>query len=254
MSDEQIQSIPDPQVETESLSLVLLVITRVDFEHACIAGLDSRGRWIRPMPVQIPEVDGEHARFAFASRYNVKLQGRPGEDSRPEDRKLVKEHFFMEPGEALPANEVERLCERSQDVDVDACFARERSAGLIRATAVRVYLQRGFQQRSFVRMVFTDASGQEFDWLVADLHFSDWAASEHQRHSNREAAEAAILKPLSESNLYLALTLTTPINRPRGVIRGCQPLVGGVHSFPHYASSPQREGRAAKHVLEPHER
>jgi len=218
----------------ESL-LLPMVITRVDAEYGCVAALTLEGRWLRPGPVFLADLESPESRYSFRRLYRCRIAPSSSADSRVEDRDLLG--AVDGPAVDLQMTEDQLLSWylTHADADADAAFAGERSVGLIEVRPERVYLQRSTQQRFFVRMAFKDASGIAYDWVVPDIHFGRMVASRLRDAEDPVQASASLFQILQSARVFLAVVLTKPINRARGVFRGCQPLVGGVHTFPDYA-------------------
>ncbi|MFD7424404.1 hypothetical protein ACFV6M_28730 [Streptomyces californicus] len=78
--------------------------------------------------------------------------------------------------------------------------------------------QRSTGGRTFLRLEFTDNTGERFDWIVRDVRLLDAGPGEIALPVGPEA-------PL----LYAAVGLTHPNHRFPGRFRGCHPLVVGLH-------------------------
>lgn len=218
----------------EDIVLTPMVITKIDEEYGCVSALSMEGRWIRPEPVLTSEVQGDNPYYHYRYPFHCRIAPSHASDRRPEDRDLV-EHLDL--SEATPVLEEEALRQwiaSHCDADVNQAFDDERSVGLVKARIERIYLQRSTRQRIFVRMVFRDPTDTSYDWIVPDVHFSTTVLKLTKDAADPEQGCAELLAHLKGSKMYLAVALTQPNNRFPGVFRGCQPLVGGVHSFPDY--------------------
>jgi hypothetical protein len=250
MRDDEMQDMPfsvsplstqalHEKAETEEVVLLPLVITQVDATSGCVSGLTQDGRWLRPEPVHLDEVTGENPYYAYGRPVHCRLGPSFSADRRPEDRELL---------ERLPTpNEVssswhgaalEEWLSEHCDVDAFASFADERSVGLIRAVPQGLSLLQWTRGRYLVRLEFTDMSGHQHNWVVSDLPFCALAISILHCAEDRGALARRMVEHLQAMHFFLSLVLTKPVNQSRrDLIRGCQPLVGGVHTFPLYQTS-----------------
>lgn len=222
-------------VLTEEASLLPMAITRVDAEYGCVSGLTSDGRWMRPGPIALAEVEGSPPRYAFRRPFRCSIAPSTSPDSRIEDRLLLAHIDGAATELQMTEDQLLSWYLAHVDADVNTALGGERSVGLIEVTPERVYLLRSTQQRFLVRMCFKDASGTACDWVVPDIQFSRLAVSLLRDAPDQAKAEALLMTILQPRRMFLTIVLTKPTTRARGVIRGCQPLVGGVHTFPDYA-------------------
>jgi hypothetical protein len=220
---------------SEEALLLPMAITRVDAEYGCVAALTEDGQWLRPGPVFLADLESPESRYAFRRPFRCRLAPSSSDDSRVEDRDLLGHIDGPAIGFQMTEDELLSWYLTHSDANADAAFSGERSAGLIEVSLERVSLQRSTQQRFFVRMAFKDASGTAYDWIVTDLHFSRMVTSRLRDAEDPEQASASLLQLLQSARVLLTVVLTKPTHRARGVVRGCQPLVGGVHTFPDYA-------------------
>jgi hypothetical protein len=127
--------------------------------------------------------------------------------------------------------EAEALLERRLDRDVEAAFAGTRSLGIVAAVVERVYVRRSTGGRRFVRVAFSDAARQQYDWIVPELRFRR-VVEPHVSGDELSADAAERLRcALRAGRTYLCIALTKPNDRFPGRFGGCHPLVVGVHSF-----------------------
>ncbi|KWC06825.1 hypothetical protein WL44_21725 [Burkholderia ubonensis] len=229
----------DP-AECEDVTLLPLAITQVDATYGCAAGLTPDGRWLRPEPVYLADVAGDAPRYAYGRPVHCRLAPSRGADRRPEDRERVA---WLPAAQAVgdwDASRLEAWLSSHCDASVAAGFAGARSAALIEATPERIELLRTTRQRHLVKLAFRDAAGESHAWIVPDLAFAQ-AVTAILRDAPDSAARAdRLVECLGATRMFLAIVLTKPLGHGRGVIRGCQPLVSGVHTFP-----PYRDGFAA---------
>lgn len=221
---------------TENVMLLPLVITKVNSSHGCVSALSEEGRWLRPEPVLLEDIESENPYFAFGQSVFCRLAPSIDPEPRPEDRELVARLPVNSPVNSWTASNLESWLENKCDRDVEACFADDRTVGLIEVVAERVYIQRSTQQRYLVRLAFRDGSDCVHDWVVPDVTFSSLVVKLVLEGESHEGICAILLSALRSTRIFLAAVLTKPINRARGIIRGCQPLVGGVHTFPSYVT------------------
>jgi hypothetical protein len=219
----------------ESLVMLPVVITQVDETYGCVVCMTRDGRLFRPEPVMLEDIAGPSAYFRFGEAVHCRLGPSLASDARPEDRdwlaRLPVEGEVAEwRGDALDAWFAGHLDRSAQTV-----FEGERSVGLIRARPEIVKLIRSTRGRFLIVLGFTDDDGQYHEWIVPDLPFSKAMTAILKDAPDAERIAGEIVERLRQTSFYLALVLSKPRQNSLGSIRGCQPLVGGVHSFPAYA-------------------
>lgn len=220
----------------EDLILMPMVITKIDEQHGCVSALSTDGRWVRPEPVLTMEVTGPSPFYRYRHAFHCRIAPSSAPDRRPEDRNLVAQLPLPNAAAVHTLGELQTWMASHCDADVNSAFQEERSVGLIEAIAERVYLQPSTRQRLFVRLVFRDKANSSYDWIVPDVQFSRHILALTGNSGDPQQACDIALAKLQQGQLFLAVALTQPNNRFPGVFRGCQPLVGGVHSFPDYAA------------------
>lgn len=221
--------------ETHATYFVPLAITRSDPTYGCVAGLSVTGEWLRPEPIMAPEL-GTGSVYQYRRFCRAHLGPSEAKDCRPEDRHMLAPTMVASNMGAGVTDIAWLKWYRDHcDADVQNCFMGERSVGLIETTPERVYAKRTTGQRVFARMVFRDATGETFDWIVPEIAFSSYVLERLSPDANA-AEEAAIFDLLRQRKVILCLGLTKPNNRFPGKFRGCHPLVVGVHTFPDYQS------------------
>ena len=224
-----------PSAPNEDALLLPMVITKVDAVYGCVSALTEDGRWLLPEPVLLGDIEGDQPYYAYGRPVRCRLAPSTCADRRPEDRELI-ERLPIPTSVAIWSDDVlEHWLSAHCDANVAATFAGERSVGLIRAVPERLYLLRSTQQRYLVRLAFRDGAGQQHDWVVPDVSFTQQVLDLMRNAADPDALSARLLHGLQSTRMFLAVVLTKPINRARGIIRGCQPLVGGVHTFPPYS-------------------
>jgi hypothetical protein len=222
--------------EGRPLNILPMAITRADETHACVGALTAEGTWVRPEPVTLDDVAGSTSAWRYRHWTRAVLAPPVVDDPRPEDRALKGEAELAGPWSASRCRE---FADRYVDATVSEALSGYRSLGMVYARLHRVYVRRATRGREFVRFVFSDATGEEFDWIVPDI-----AASIPLRAQVRDGqlpgpvAERTREVLQQHGPLLLALGLTRPNNRFPGKFRGCHPLVVGVHPAPAGATVP----------------
>jgi hypothetical protein len=214
------------------VDLVPMAITRADSTHGCVAALSADGEWLRPEPVFTNILEGPDSIFSYRRFVRCHLGPSRFSDCRPEDRQLLAGPDLIPVARPLDDEEWFAWCKKHCDPGVSACFTGERSIGLIEAMPERIYLKRSTQKRLFVRMVFRDASGAIYDWIVPEIRFSRLGFTVFCDDTFLSEPGALFLQRLRAARVFLCIGLTKPNNWLPGMFRGCHPLVVGVHTFP----------------------
>ncbi len=204
------------ELPSEMTEFVPLAVTLDGAGGACVAGVTAEGRWLRPEPVTAAQVAGPDPVYAVHHPVRLPLGPATGDGARPEDRAAAGA-----PRRAGPPAEPARraaLLAAVADPDVATAFAGGRSAGLVAVRPLGYRHQRSTGGRTFLRLEFTDNTGERFDWIVRDVRLLDAGPGEIALPAGPEA-------PL----LYAAVGLTHPNHRFPGRFRGCHPLVVGLH-------------------------
>lgn len=204
------------ELRSEVTEFVPLAVTLDGAGGACVAGVTAEGRWLRPEPVTAAQVAGPDPVYAVHHPVRLPLGPATGDGARPEDRAAGGA-----PRRAGPPAEPARraaLLAAVADPDVATAFAGGRSAGLVAVRPLGYRHQRSTGGRTFLRLEFTDNTGERFDWIVRDVRLLDAGPGEIALPAGPEA-------PL----LYAAVGLTHPNHRFPGRFRGCHPLVVGLH-------------------------
>lgn len=209
-----------------------LAITAEGATTGCIAGIDSLGNWVRPQPIPLASARDPHGPFRYGCWTQITV--RPQETApRPEDMALVCD---PEPGPALHPEELAVLIRTHSSATVDDGFADRRSAAIIPARIDDLHARRHTRGRVFLSLVFCDAGGERFDWILPEVATAARFADARQGDGLDTARVSAWLEELAGADVHLAIGLTLA-SRPAGDrFKGCQPLVVGVHALP-------REGR-----------
>jgi hypothetical protein len=219
--------------EPETKLLLPLAITLEDEKWACVAGIDAERKWLRPSPIPSAWGRDPTGPFRYRAWTRVSLSRHPT-SARPEDRAIngapladarIEEHHYRD------------LLLTATDPNVEAAFAGERSAGLVRANIEDIYARRHTRGRTFLRLIFHDGIGNRFDWIVPEVatnralapHIYDGAVDRKQAQ--------AWLDGVNCGEVFLAVGLTLPNDHMPGRFRGCHPLVVGVHRLPSPAES-----------------
>ncbi|MFI6287523.1 hypothetical protein ACIBCM_22725 [Streptomyces sp. NPDC051018] len=199
--------------------IVPLAVTLDTEGGACVAGVGADRRWIRPEPVAAGQVTGGDPVYAMHRPVLLALGPAAGPAVRPEDRSVHGTPRSAGPG--LGPAEQSALLAAVADPDVGTAFAGERSAGLVAVRPLRWYRRRSTGGRTFLRLEFTDRSGERFDWIVRDVRL----LGADGRAPRLPALPAGPEAP----EVYAAVGLTHPNGRFPGRFRGCHPLVVGLH-------------------------
>lgn len=205
-----------PELSLAVAEFVPLAVTLDTEGGACVAGVTAEGRWLRPEPVTAAQVAGTDPGYVMHRPVRLVLGPATGDGARPEDRAAGGAPRRAGPP-AGPAGRAALLAAVA-DPDVATAFAGGRSAGLVAVRPLGFRHQRSTGGRTFLRMEFTDSTGEHFDWIVRDLRLLDAGPGEVALPTGPEA-------PV----LYAAVGLTHPNHRFPGRFRGCHPLVVGLH-------------------------
>lgn len=217
-------------------NILPMAITKADETHACVGALTADGTWVRPEPVTLDRVTGSASTWRYQHWTRAVLAPPTVDDPRPEDRALQDGPELAGP---WPASRCREFADRYVDATVYGALSGYRSLGMVYARLHRVYVKRATRGREFVRFVFSDATGEKFDWIVPDIAISvPLRAQVQDGQLPGPVAERTCEVLQQHGPLLLALGLTRPNNRFPGKFRGCHPLVVGVHPAPDGASVP----------------
>ncbi|MFF8960030.1 hypothetical protein [Streptomyces sp. NPDC014894] len=213
--------------------LVPLAVTLDTDGGACVAGVTPERRWIRPEPVTAAQVTGGDPVYAMHRPVLLALGAPTGPRARPEDRSV---HGAPRPARPplAPAERTGLLADVA-DPDIATAFAGGRSAGLVAVRPLRYHRRRATGGRTFLRLEFTDASGELFDWIVRDVRLlgdgDDGPIRVTPDPGDPGGGDPAAALPAGTGAplLYAAVGLTHPNDRFPGRFRGCHPLVVGLH-------------------------
>lgn len=209
---------------------VPLAITIAEDGYGCVAGIDEHQQWIRPEPILASEVSAPETPYHYFTWIGAELGAPTVAEPRIEDRCLSGRPAPIRPLE--PAERAE-LIRRVLDPDVERAFSGDRTVGLVRVRVERIYIWQWVAKQRFVRAVFYDASGACHDWIVPDYRFGQACSPEGGPRAAQQNAER-LSQILSTSETYFTVSLTRPNTRFPGKVRGCHPLVVGVHGEPDY--------------------
>lgn len=202
-----------------------LVITLEDENWGCVAGIDSARAWMRPSPVPARWAGDPAGPFRYRVWSKLSVLPHPT-SNRPEDRLIAEAPM---PVRAVDTFEYRNLLTAIADPDVDTVFAGNRSVGLVRARIESIYARRHTRGRTLLRVVYDDATGERFDWVVPEVATCR-ALAPHIHDSVLDAHFAeAWLNEIKSSELFLAIGLTLPKQGSSSRFGGCQPLVVGFH-------------------------
>jgi hypothetical protein len=219
---------PSAIAPARRIRMLPLAITAEDATTGCIAGIDSLGNWVRPQPIPLAFARDPQGPFRYG-RW-TQITARPQETAaRPEDMALVGD---PEPGPALPPDELAALIRTHSSATVDEGFAERRSAAIIPARIDDLHARRHTRGRVFLRLVFRDASGERFDWILPEVATVARFADARRGDGLDTARVSAWLDELAGADVHLAIGLTLA-SRPAGDrFKGCQPLAVGLHALP----------------------
>jgi hypothetical protein len=213
-----------------------MAITKADETHACVGALTADGEWVRPEPVTLNDVAGSASAWRYQHWTRAVLGPPTVEDPRPEDRALLGR---AELADRWSAARCRHFADSYVDATVYQALSGDRSLGMVYARLHRIYLKRATRGRVFLRFVFSDATGEEFDWIVPDIAISvPLRAQGRDGQLPGPAAERSCAALQQHGPLLLTLGLTRPNNRFPGKFRGCHPLVVGVHPAPVGVTAP----------------
>lgn len=208
--------------------LVPLAVTLDTEGGACVAGVTAQGRWLRPEPVTAAEVTGADPVYTMHRPVRLDLGPATGGDARPEDRAV--RGTPRRAGPFAGPDERAALLAAVADPDVATAFADGRSAGLVAVRPLRYRRQRSTGGRTFLRLEFTDRTGERFDWIVRDVRLlldNDLRLPPNGDADGRDPGTLPAGPGAPE--LFAAVGLTHPNHRFPGRFRGCHPLVVGLH-------------------------
>ncbi|HEU5473537.1 MAG TPA: hypothetical protein VFV67_23065 [Actinophytocola sp.] len=215
----------------EPHAVLPMAVTQQSDTHACVGALTADGQWVRPEPVPLEQVRDRTGSPWRYNRWTAVDLGEPTvADPRPEDRELCAE---PRPAEHWSAARCREWTDRYVDRGVHEALGGQRSLGMVYADLHRVFTRRATRGRVFLRFAFSDATGEEFDWIVPDVDTSGpLLARAEDGALPDDVARHARDSLLRNGPLLLTLGLTRPNNRFPGKFRGCHPLVVGVHPAP----------------------
>jgi hypothetical protein len=214
---------------------VPIAITIAEDGYGCVAGVDEARQWIRPEPILAAEISAPDTPYHHFTWTEAEVGPPTVADPRPEDRSLSGRPV---PIARLDPKERADLIRRILDPDVDRCFSGERTLGLVRARIERIYVWSWVAEQRFIRAVFHDASGARHDWIAPDFRLGSACAEGGSPAIPLESRVDRVSRALVASETFLAVSLTRPQVRFPGKVRGCHPLVVGVHSEPDYLATP----------------
>lgn len=211
-----------------------MAVTKASDSHACVGALTVDGEWVRPEPVTLDQVrDRSTSPWRYGRWTTVELGSPTAAEPRPEDRTV---RTPPRPAERWAASRCREWTARYVDNSVHEALAGERSLGMVYADLHRVFTKRATRGRLFLRFVFSDRTGEQFDWIVPDIDTADpLLASVRDGELPAELAQRTRDSLQEHGPLLLTLGLTRPNNRFPGRFRGCHPLVVGVHPAPQAA-------------------
>lgn len=193
---------------------------------ACAAGLGEDGTWYRPEPVSKSLINGGATVLSYDTWRQVRL-GPLAKPAPPENHRFLG---FDSPREkfAPPEQRLELLGQVAHPSVADL-FDGDQTLGCIRANIDDIYSRRHTGGRSFLRLVFSDVTGAQFDWVLPEHRVTQkWKAASEMQASTLVQPE---LLQGTGQDAYLTLALGDRNNRFPGKYDGRHPLVVGVHSI-----------------------
>lgn len=220
-------------MQAVSTDFLPLAITLENETFGCVAGVDPAKTWLRlsPIPAAWARDQAGPLRYRVWSRLMAKP---PPASQRPEDRCT---DGMPVPDRIVEEAEYENLLATIADAQVGDAFSQGRTVGVIRAQIRDVYARRHTRGRLFLRMAFSDETGEIFDWVWPETsalrtfgpHICNWALEED--------FAKGWLKETASAQVFLAIGLTLPKHDQTGRFGGCQPLVVGAHRVGFTASA-----------------
>lgn len=210
-----------------------LAITRVDQTFACVGAITDEGRWVRPEPVLLREVEDPAGPYHYHVWVRAVLGRSIASEPRPEDCAVLPDQT-PQVETIMHAGERQEFMCRHTDSDVDSVFCNGRSLGLIEARVLHLYSRKSTRGRHFICSKFQDRSGKIYDWVVPELRFCTHFGHQVERQEMMVPFPTGILRIFEQVQCFLSVGLTRPNHRFPGAFGGCQPLVVGVHTFPDY--------------------
>lgn len=208
-----------------------LAITRAE-GCGCVGAISADGRFVRPHPVSLADVDPVRGIYRYGVWYRAQLQPSAAADARPEDRDLTSDVQVL--GEA-PGASLWSWLTRVESPSVMQALAAGRSLGVVRARVERAYVTASVRGRRHLRLSFCDATSARYDWIIPEVIFCDLAWPHAQGTELELGWSRRLVDLLSTTETYLTLGLTKPNQRFPGKFGGCHPLVVGLHARLPYA-------------------
>lgn len=216
---------PSAAARLRHIHLLPLAITAEDATKGCIAGIDSFGNWVRPQPIPLTWALDSEGPFRYGHWTTIEAVSETTAP-RPEDMTLAGQPVR---GAALPGEELAALVRAHSSATVDQGFMGARSAAVVPARVEDLYARRHTHGRVFLRLVFEDASGERFDWIMPEVATKARFATECDGDRLNASSVLTWLEDLAAFDVRLAIGLTLPSRPPTDRFKGCQPLVVGLH-------------------------
>ncbi len=210
---------------------ITMGISKVSEHEACVGALRPDGSWVRPETPTMAEIKAKNSAFGYFRWASAALGQSIGTNPRPEDHYML--HAPLGEEKLSDAAQLEFL-RKHQDAGAEAAFAGERSLGLIRVNVQRVFYKRSTGGKTFLRAEFTDAAGETYDWIIAEVRFPEEIAPYLVDGQITPEFGEKLRNIFNSSETYFAISLTKPNNRFPGKFRGCHPVIFGIHTVPDY--------------------
>ncbi|MHC1683123.1 MAG: hypothetical protein AB6733_09275 [Clostridiaceae bacterium] len=219
----------------EKLTILPLAITDVDENHICVASLNNNGTWIRPEVLFKSDIEDENSSyFDYQYKTELFLKSSFSKDARIEDRELVRDKPINK-AEKLSIEARYEIITKNLDNSVENIFKANRTAGIVRIKLLDINYGRNFGGGKKIRIKFTDDTGTEFNFILAERRFKKWFFSNlDEKDKLTVTLKDKILNIFVSKEIFFTITLTKKSSGFPGPYNGCHPLIAGVHTFSDY--------------------
>ncbi len=232
-----IETKPAPETQ-RTIRFVPMGISKVSDVEACVGAISEDGTWVRPEVPTLAEVKASDSPFVYFQWANAELGESLAQDPRPEDQ-----HMVRRAERETPMAQGYRLefIRTHLDPGAEEAFSGLRSLGLIKANVHRFYMKLSTAGRRFLRVEFTDAKGDTYDWIVSEVKFPEQITPYLQDGEISPEFAKRLADFFQSAEVYFTIALTKPNNRFPGKFRGCHPVVIGIHTAPDYCAELLRQ-------------
>jgi hypothetical protein len=217
-------------------------ISKVSDVEACVGAISEDGSWVRPETPTLAEVKAGDSPFVYFQWANAELGESLAGDARPEDHHMVRRasrEDWIEEQERL------EFVRTHLDPSAEEAFSGLRSLGMIQVRVHKFYMKQSTAGRRFLRVEFTDAKGDTYDWIVSEVKFPEVIAPYLREGEITPEFGQRLADFFQAAEVYFTIALTKPNNRFPGKFRGCHPVVIGIHTAPDYCAELRRQEAAA---------